>query len=102
MIVFGIIKSSEVYQEAVARTKANEQVQQLLGTPIDEGLFVTGNIETSNDKGNADLTIPVSGPNGSAVIRVVAMRSDGRWKYVLMEVDSSENSATINLLGDGS
>src|SRR5438132_13091769 len=43
-----VLKSSEPYQTAVARAKANEKVVAALGTPIEEG-FPTGSVNTNND-----------------------------------------------------
>ena len=68
MVAFGAMKSSDVYQQALARAKANPQVVEKLGTPIQEGFFVSGNIDASPGRGEAKLTIPISGPKGSATI----------------------------------
>jgi len=41
--VFGFMKSSDVYKEAVANAKANTSVVEVLGLPIEEGLFLSRN-----------------------------------------------------------
>ena len=84
--VFGLIKSSDAYIEALARAKASPEVQAALGTPIEPGFFVSGSIKINNNTGNADLSIPVSGPKGSATIRAVATRAGGPWQYSVLEV----------------
>jgi hypothetical protein len=84
--VFGAIKSSDAYTEALARAKASPEVQAALGTPIEPGFFVSGSIKINNNTGNADLSIPVSGPKGSATIRAVATRAGGPWQYSVLEV----------------
>src|SRR5438477_12899894 len=43
LIVFGAIKSTDVYKEALARAKANPAVIESLGSPIIEGLLDSGN-----------------------------------------------------------
>src|SRR3954470_2898454 len=58
-----ILKSSEAYQTAVARAKSNEKVIAALGTPMEEG-FPMGKVNTNNDEGDADLSIPLTGPKG--------------------------------------
>jgi uncharacterized membrane protein YbaN (DUF454 family) len=40
--VFGFMKSSNVYKEAVANAKANISVVEVLELQIEEGLFVSG------------------------------------------------------------
>ena len=46
-IVFGMMKSSDVYKDALAMARAEPAVEMALGTPIEEGLFVVGNINIS-------------------------------------------------------
>ena len=101
MIVFGAIQSSDPYQESLARAKQHSDVQQLLGTPIEEGWFVLGNIEVNNNSGNADLQIPISGPKGSGTISVVATKIGGKWEYSWMQVESPTLEEPIDLLAPG-
>ncbi len=96
MIVFGAIKSTVPYQSSVARATGDENVQQLLGTPVEAGFFVTGNIEVQNNSGKANLSIPISGPKDSATLNVVAKRENGQWIYSVMQV-IGENGLRIDL-----
>jgi hypothetical protein len=100
IFVFGSIKSSEPYQEALMRAKANEELKAAIGAPIEESFWMSGSIEVNNGSGKADLAFPVSGPNGSATIFVVATKSAGRWEYSKMEA-TMEGSRRINLLSPG-
>src|SRR5207244_4022815 len=59
-LVFGAIKSSEPYTEALARAKADDRVKDLLGEPVEAGYWVTGEISISGPSGKADLAIPIS------------------------------------------
>lgn len=97
MLVFGALRSSEVYTEAVARAKANEQVRAQLGEPIQAGWTVNGNIQINNDSGSANLTIPISGPKKSATINVVATKAKGKWEYTTLEVAPEGTAERINL-----
>src|SRR5687768_1702369 len=65
VLVFGIsaaLKSSDAYQIAVAKAKAEPRVMAALGTPIKEGMFMSGSTKVSGGSGEADLSIPLSGP----------------------------------------
>lgn len=97
-VVMGSIKSSDAYKQAVARARANPTVVESLGTPIAEGYFVSGNISVQNDRGNADLQIPISGPKGKAVIYAVAVKSAGQWEYSRLSV-AIEGQPELDLLG---
>ena len=96
--VFGFMKSSDVYKEAVANAKANSSVVEVLGSPIEEGLFVSGNINVSGTSGRADLSIPISGPNGKATVFVVATRTAGNWNFSTLVVEFKESGTQISLL----
>lgn len=84
IIVFGIsaaMKSSDAYQIAVAKAKADSRVIAALGTPIEEGLFTSGSTNVSGGSGQADLSIPLSGPKGKGTLYAVATKSAGTWTY---------------------
>lgn len=94
--VFGAIKSSDVYVEALSQAKGNKDVVALLGEPIVAGAFPSGKIEIRNQGGNADLVIPLSGPKGTATIHAVATKNAGRWEYSKLEV-VQDGAARIDL-----
>jgi hypothetical protein len=51
----------------------------------------------SGDSGKADLTIPISGPNGNGSIYVVATKFAGEWSYSRMMVKIDSTGETIDL-----
>src|SRR4029078_11934 len=61
-VVFGAIKSSDIYQRSVARAKAAPQVIAALGQPVDDGWMVSGSIQINGSSGTANLHVPLSGP----------------------------------------
>ena len=97
-MVFGFMRSSETYQQAVAEAKTNPAVMEALGSPIEEGLLVAGNIRISGSSGESDLAIPISGPKGKATIYAVATRSAGAWTFSRLEVAIGESGDQIDLL----
>jgi hypothetical protein len=100
-IVFGMMKSSHAYKEALAMARADLHVQEALGSPIKEGLLVMGNINVNGSSGHADLAIPVSGPKGSGTIYVVASKSAaGQWTISRLVVDVKATNERIDLLAN--
>jgi len=97
-IVFGMIKSSDVYKGALARAKADPAVEMALGIPIEEGLFVMGNINISGSSGEADLAIPISGPDDEATIYAVAKKSAGQWTFLTLVVKIKSTGERIDLM----
>jgi hypothetical protein len=97
-VAFGVMKSSDAYKDAVARARAHPLVQESIGSPIEEGMFVTGNIHVSGASGDAGLSIPLSGPKGEATLFVEARKSAGRWTYSTLIVEIKATQQRIDLL----
>ncbi len=100
VFVFGVMKSTDVYKTALTRAKANAEVQAALGTPIKEGWFISGNTHADGASGDANLSIPISGPKGSGTIYLVAEKKAGRWNYSTLEVEVPGRKDRIDLTGD--
>jgi hypothetical protein len=100
-LVFGMIKSSAVYKDALAAARSNPAVVQALGTPIEEGILVMGSINISGASGNADLAIPISGPKGKGTLYAKATRSEGKWTFSQLVVEIKATKEKIDLLEHG-
>lgn len=98
-IVFGMLKSSDAYKDALAMARANPYVQDALGSPIEDGFLVMGNINVSGSSGQADLAIPVHGPRGNGTIYVLASKSAGQWTFLRLTVDIKATNERIDLIG---
>lgn len=104
-LVMGTVKSSTPYTMALAQAKADPAVIAELGTPIEAGWYVTGSISTSGQNGNADLSIPIHGPNKSATLHVIALKSAmvagmEDWKITKLEMTVDGRSEPIDLQTD--
>jgi hypothetical protein len=101
LIVFSAMKSTDVYKDALARAKANSVVIEALGSPIAEGFLVSGNTNFNGASGEANLSIPISGPKGKGTIYVAANKSLGRWNYAGLIVEIAKTHQRIDLLQSG-
>lgn len=97
MIIFGAMKSSDAYKIAVSRAMADNRVIATIGTPITEGWLVSGNTNVNGGSGNADLSIPISGPKGKATIYATASKSAGRWIFSQLVVQINKTGERIEL-----
>ena len=99
--VFALIKNSEVYTTALTAAQTNERAIAILGEPISDGWFVNGNIETNTTNGvksgEANLRIPVSGPDGSGTIIVDADIVSGEWWYHQLELQFDNGEPSVDL-----
>ena len=69
------MKTSGGYQEALSAARADPAAVQALGTPIKDGWFPTGHVESGGTTGQSDLAIPVSGPKAGGTLYVRATSS---------------------------
>ncbi len=101
-IVLSSIKHSDAYQLALAKVQASPQVQQALGQPMEAGWFFTGSIHVNTDSsgstGNANFSIPISGPKGSGTIYAVATKQNGEWIFSTLTVSIEGSPLKIDLL----
>jgi hypothetical protein len=96
-VVFGSMRNSTPYQEAVQRAQNDPRVIAALGTPIKPSYFFSGSINTRNGDGDAKFEIPLRGPKTQAWLHVVATKSAGKWTYDRMTVTPKGGTA-IDLL----
>ena len=102
LFVFSIMKTSEAFQHSMETARKDPEVVAALGTPIQEGWFVTGNTEENGPTGQAQLSIPIKGPKGGGTLYVEARKSAGEWRYATMVVELDGSGQRIDLLdGEG-
>lgn len=101
LIVFGAMKSTDVYKDALARARVNSTVIEVLGSPITEGFLISGNTNVNGASGEANLSIPISGPKGKGTIYIAANKSLGRWNYTGLIVEIAKTHQRIDLLQGG-
>lgn len=100
-LAFGGMRSSTPYSQAMERVRADREVRAVLGAPIHERWFMTGNIDFSGSGGHAEFEIPVTAPKGKGVVYVLARRSSGVWRLTLLVVDIPAANERIDLLRRG-
>ena len=94
--IIAMFRSSDVYQQALARVSANAEAGRLLGTPIEPG-FPMGSISVSGGSGQAQLSIPVHGPRGKGVIYLEATQRLGAWRFDHLQLKVEGQQEIIDL-----
>jgi len=84
--VFGAIKNTGAYTEAVAVALGDSEVQATLGTKIEPG-FPQGAVNSTNGRTRADLSISLDGDKADGVLRVEAEGNDSGWNYSVLRVE---------------
>ena len=87
LVAMGIIKKTDVYLDAVAKTQKSPEVQAALGTPIKPAWILQGSTSYTNGARTSAFTEQVSGPKGKATLVVNASKvAGGAWQYSVFEV----------------
>jgi len=96
--VFSVMKSSDVYAQGVERARAAPAVAEALGTPIEEGWFMSGQINVAGPSGHADIAVPLSGPRAKGTLYIVADKSAGEWHFRTLQVAVDGAGKRIDLM----
>lgn len=96
-IVFGALKSSDAYKTALAAAQADPRVVSALGSPIEAGWLISGSTHVTGTAGEANLTVPISGPNGKGTLYFVASKFAGKWTFSKMMVRVEKTGEDIDL-----
>jgi hypothetical protein len=91
----GALKSSDPYQAALAQVRQDKQVIARLGEPIEDAMIPTGEVNITNDRGEARLSFDVSGPKGSAKVVSQSKMIGGKWGLTQLEVTFQEDGQRI-------
>lgn len=96
--VTGGIKSSEVFQMGLERTRSSPAAVAALGEPIEPGWWVSGSIEVTGPSGEARLAAPVSGSTGEGKLYLEGTKTAGAWRLTLLVLETQETGERIDLL----
>ena len=96
--IFGMMRNSAAVKMALKQAQSNAVVAERLGTPLETGWFMSGNVNVTGSSGHADMEIPVHGSKGKGTIYLVADKSAGLWSFSTLQVAFADNEARIDLL----
>ncbi|WP_452220048.1 cytochrome c oxidase assembly factor Coa1 family protein [Lacinutrix salivirga] len=91
-------KNATPYEHAVTQAKLNPLVQEKLGDSIDTYGMFSGNLNYTNGKSVADISIPIEGETGKGTLYVVGEKIDDQWDYDALYVIIKDTEEKIDLL----
>lgn len=98
-VSMGMMRDNDAYRLALAQARTDRTLLAVLGTPIEPGWWMTGRIGTHGDgSGEAQLQIPVHGPQGEATVYVHAIRRQGLWRFSELVAITEGSTRPIDLL----
>jgi len=83
-------RSSTAYSMALNRAQESPCVAKTLGEPLVAKGFISGNLNSSSETGEADLDIPVHRSKASGNLHVEAKKTSGSWAINSLTLEHSE------------
>jgi len=93
----GGFKGSQPYQDGIEAANRNVEVTRALGNPVEPGWPTSGSLSLNGLSGDADLRIPVHGPEGRGTLYVAGRRENGQWNYWTFAVEVHDTGQIIEL-----
>ncbi|QLG45603.1 cytochrome c oxidase assembly factor Coa1 family protein [Costertonia aggregata] len=90
-----ILEDSQPYEYAFELINQDEQMIELLGSPIEKDGMVQGNINWTNGDKNAKMTIPIAGPKRTGILYIDATGEGDTWDYKEIRVEVSEENVDL-------
>lgn len=88
----------DVAKLAFAQAKASPAATRNLGFPLRRGPLAFGTLETHRSQGEASLSFTISGPHGSGILYADAVRYDGSWQLISLDLAVAGHPGRLNLL----
>ncbi len=100
LISYLTVRTSTIYKQAMVAVRTDDRIVELIGSPIQPGLFVLGTISRRTSGTMVNLTIPLYGPEGKATAFAVAAKTEGNWDFTTLQVQVKSRQAHVDLLKD--
>ena len=100
LISYLAVRTSTIYKQAMVAVRSDDRIIELIGSPIQPGLFVLGTISRRPAGTMVNLTIPLYGPGGKATAFAVSTKTEGNWNFTTLQVQVKSRQAYIDLLKD--
>ena len=97
-LIFGAMKASDPYKQALVLVQQDQTVERELGWPIEAGWWVGGNINVNGASGYASLYFPVAGSAAEGRVYLEAAKAGGRWTFRYLAVEADANPQRITLI----
>ena len=97
LVQFSLTRSG-AYRSAIERTRTNPAAIAQLGTPNHAGWFTSGNVKVHGNTGDAQLIIPVSGPQNHGTIFAIAHKENAPWQFSSLQLAVPGRKDRIDLL----
>ncbi len=96
--VTSLLKNSTPYEYALEQAQENPEVVAQLGETIEADGMISGNLTYTNNKGEANIQIPIKGSKGEGTLFVVGEKYGEDWTYEKLYVLIKDSQEKINLL----
>lgn len=96
--LLSLLGNLEVTKLAFAKAESDPAIVERLGEPIRQGWLTTGSVNMSGMSGSAEISVPISGPQGKGTLYVVATKSEGIWTFSTLHFLQEGEAMPLDLL----
>lgn len=90
--------SSWAYEYALNTAQNSKEISDSIGKPVIQKGFISGSINITGNRGEADLVIPIEGSSGKGSLSLYAEKSNDEWKMLKLTFYNSETGEVIVLI----
>jgi len=90
--------TSDVVSLGFAQAKISPVAIRNLGTPLRRGPLAFGTLETHRSQGEASLSFTISGQHGSGILYADAVRFNGSWQLISLDLKIAGRPGRLNLM----
>ena len=83
--------------DAISIINQDPNIKSKLGDNIETDGMFSGNISTSNDTGEMNISVPVKGSKGTGKAIIVAEKEFDKWNYEKIAVQIDETGEVIQI-----
>ena len=95
-----LVRSSDVYQEAMERVRAHPEVVAEMGQVEANWSGFRGNISLRSNGGDIDAHVALRGSRASGTLHIVAKKRGGEWETQQLEVTIDGRDRPIDVLAE--
>ncbi|MBS7334325.1 MAG: hypothetical protein KIG88_12085 [Weeksellaceae bacterium] len=99
-LFFGVSKmmsSNDGTTQAISIINQDQNVKEKLGENIETDGIFSGNISTSNNSGEMNISVPVKGSKGTGTAIIIAEKEFDKWNYEKIAVQIDETGEVIQI-----
>lgn len=87
-----------IFSKAIEKASENRAIVEALGEPIVRGPWYSASLAVAHKRHSVSCTFPVSGPQGTGIFQLKAIRQGGMWHFLFVSLHSGVTFKAISIV----